>query len=176
MYFGGIWGGQLQRYRNNKALECAVIPEDDEPAIPSKVALLSDNMLEFGEEPKDILILDEKGNPLLHGNKHRFFEASWMHKYNGKYYFSYSTGDTHLLCYATGDNPYGPFTFQGEILTPVVGWTTHHSIVEFKGKWYLFFHDSVPSGGRTWLRSMKVVELEYDENGKIKTIEGLDEN
>ena len=176
MYFGGIWGGQLQRYRNNKALECAVIPNDNEPAIPSKVAKLSDDMLEFGEEPKDLLILDENGNPLLHGDKHRFFEASWMHKYNGKYYFSYSTGDTHLICYATGDNPYGPFTFQGEILTPVVGWTTHHSIVEFEGKWYLFFHDSVPSGGRTWLRSMKVVEIEYDNDGKIKTIEGLEEN
>jgi hypothetical protein len=52
---------------------------------------------------------------LLHGDKHRFFEASWMHQYNDKYYF-YSTGDTHLICYATGDNPYGPFTFQGEIL------------------------------------------------------------
>ena len=76
-----------------------------------------------------------------------FFEASWMHKYNGKYYFSYSTGDTHLLCYATGDNPYGPFTYQGVILQPVVGWTTHHAIVEYKGKWYLFHHDCVPSGG-----------------------------
>lgn len=56
-----------------------------------------------------------------------------MHKYNGKYYFSYSTGDTHRLCYAIGDNPYGPFTYQGVILTPVVGWTTHHAIVEYKG-------------------------------------------
>ena len=153
-----------------------MIPNYDEPAIPSKVVMLSDNMLEFGEEPKDVLILDENENPLLHGDKHHFFEASWMHKYNDKYYFSYSTGDTHLICYATGDNPYGPFTFQGEILTPVVGWTTHHSIVEFEGKWYLFFHDSVPSGGRTWLRSMKVVEIEYDNDGKIKTIEGLEEN
>ncbi len=130
-------------------------------------------MLQFAEEPRDVIILDENGEELLHGDPHRFFEASWMHKYNGKYYFSYSTGDTHFLCYAIGDNPYGPFTYQGEILTPVVGWTTHHSIVEFRGKWYLFFHDSVPSGGKTWLRSMKVIELEYDENGKIKTIEGL---
>lgn len=56
-----------------------------------------------------------------------------MHKYKGKYYFSYSTGDTHLLCYAVGDNPYGPFVYQGVILTPVVGWTTHHSIAEYKG-------------------------------------------
>ena len=91
--------------------------------------------------------------------------------YNGKYYFSYSTGDT-TICYATGDNPYGPFTYQGVILTPMVGWTTHHSIVEFKGKWYLFHHDSVPSGGKTWLRSMKVVELEHRADGSIKTIQG----
>ena len=115
-------------------------------------------MLQFAEEPKAVVILDENGQPLTAGdNERRFFEASWMHKYNGKYYFSYSTGDTHRLCYAIGDNPYGPFTYQGVILTPVVGWTT-----------------SVPSGGRTWLRSLKVCELEYDAEGKIITIEGLD--
>ena len=174
-YFGGIWGGQLQRYRDNKALENAYLPEGDEPAIPPRVAILADDMLEFGEEPRAVQIIDKDGNPLKANDPHRFFEASWVHKYNGKYYFSYSTGDTHMLCYAIGDNPYGPFTYQGVILTPVVGWTTHHSIVEFKGKWYLFHHDSVPSGGKTWLRSLKVCELEYDEEGRIKTIEGMDE-
>lgn len=175
MYFGGLWGGQLQRYRNNKALECAILPEGDEPAICGKVAKLRDDMLEFAEEPRDVVILDENGKPLTAGDtERRFFEASWMHKYKDKYYFSYSTGDTHLLCYAIGDNPYGPFMYQGVILTPVVGWTTHHSIVEFEGKWYLFHHDSVPSGGRTWLRSLKVVELEYNEDGTIKTIDGKD--
>jgi len=173
IYFGGLWGGQLQRYRNNKALESAALPEGSEPALCPRVARLSDDMLEFAEEPRDLVILDENGKPLTGGDtKRRFFEASWMHKYNGKYYFSYSTGDTHLLCYATGDNPYGPFTYQGVILTPVVGWTTHHAIAEFKGKWYLFHHDSVPSGGKTWLRSLKVVELEYDDHGAIKTING----
>lgn len=173
MYFGGLWGGQLQRYKNNKALECAEFPADNEPAIPSRIAKLADNMLEFAEEPRPVVILDENGKPLTAGdNNRRFFEASWVHKYNGKYYFSYSTGDTHQLCYAIGDNPYGPFTYQGVILTPVVGWTTHHAICEFQGKWYLFHHDSVPSGGRTWLRSLKVCELEYNADGSIKTIEG----
>jgi hypothetical protein len=171
--FGGIWGGQLQRYRFNRALENPFIPADNEPALCAKIARLSEDMLEFAEEPRDLVILDENGNPLLQGDtKRRFFEASWMHKYNGKYYFSYSTGDTHLLCYAIGDSPCGPFTYKGVILTPVTGWTTHHSIIEYKGKWYLFHHDSVPSGGRTWLRSMKVVELEYNSDGTIKTIEG----
>lgn len=174
LYFGGLWGGQLQRYRNNKALECAHLPEGDELALTPKVVRLREDMLEFAEEPRDLQILDEDGNPLKAGDtERRFFEASWMHKYKGKYYFSYSTGDTHLLCYAIGDNPYGPFTYQGVILTPVVGWTTHHSIAEYKGKWYLFYHDSVPSGGKTWLRSMKVVELEYNDDGTIKTLDGL---
>lgn len=173
MYFGGLWGGQLQRYRNNKALECAILPEGNELALCSKVVKLDSDMLEFAEAPRDLVILDENGNPLTAGDtERRFFEASWMHKYNGKYYFSYSTGDTHKICYAIGDNPYGPFKYQGVILTPVVGWTTHHSIVEYKGKWYLFHHDSVPSGGRTWLRSLKVIELEYNPDGTIKTIEG----
>lgn len=172
MYFGGIWGGQLQRYRDNKAIESPCLPADNEPALPSRVVKLSDNMLEFAEDPRPVIVLGEDGKPLFAGDPHRFFEASWMHKYKGKYYFSYSTGDTHLLCYAVGDNPYGPFTYQGVILTPVVGWTTHHSIAEYKGKWYLFHHDCVPSGGKTWLRSLKVVELEYDEEGKIQTIKG----
>lgn len=172
MYFGGIWGGQLQRYRDNKAIENPCLPADNEPALPSRVVKLSDNMLEFAEEPRPVIVLGEDGKPLFAGDPHRFFEASWMHKYKGKYYFSYSTGDTHLLCYAVGDNPYGPFIYQGVILTPVVGWTTHHSIAEYKGKWYLFHHDCVPSGGKTWLRSLKVVELEYDEEGKIQTIKG----
>lgn len=172
MYFGGIWGGQLQRYRDNKAIENPCLPANNEPALPSRVVKLSDDMLEFAEEPRPVIVLGEDGKPLFAGDPHRFFEASWMHKYKGKYYFSYSTGDTHLLCYAIGDNPYGPFTYQGVILTPVVGWTTHHSIAEYKGKWYLFHHDCVPSGGKTWLRSLKVVELEYDEAGKIQTIKG----
>lgn len=174
MYFGGLWGGQLQCYKDNKAMEFPRLAQGSEAALPSRVVRLSDDMLSFAEEPRAVLILDENGNPLSADNPHRFFEASWMHKYNGKYYYSYSTGDTHFICYAIGDNPYGPFYYQGVILTPVVGWTTHHSIVEYKGKWYLFHHDCVPSNGKTWLRSLKVCELEYDSQGRIKTIEGTD--
>lgn len=177
MYFGGIWGGQLQRWTNgnfNAAEEkspVAHLPAHDEPALCAKVARLTDDLLEFAEEPKDVIILDENGKPLLQGdNERRFFEASWMHKYNGKYYFSYSTGDTHFICYAIADNPYGPFTYQGRILEPVVGWTSHHSICEFAGKWYLFYHDSSLSKGVTHLRSVKVTELTYDADGKIQTI------
>lgn len=168
MYFGGIWGGQLQKYRNNQYDEGNEEPSADEAALGPIVALLTDDMKEFAEEPKEIKILDKNGEEILAGdNERRFFEASWVHKYNGKYYFSYSTGDTHFICYATGDTPYGPFTYQGIILKPVIGWTTHHSICQVEGKWYLFYHDSSLSKGVTHLRSIKVTEITYNEDGTI---------
>jgi len=176
MYFGGIWGGQLQRWRNGTFSAegegpIVHLPKDDEPALCPKVAKLTSDLLEFEASPKDLVITDENGDPLLQGDTDkRFFEASWMHKYNDKYYFSYSTGDTHFICYAIGDNPYGPFKYAGRILEPVVGWTSHHSICKFEDKWYLFYHDSSLSEGITHLRSVKVTELEHDENGYIKTI------
>lgn len=170
VYFGGLWGGQLQRYRDNEALESAHLPEGDEDALPSRVALMATDMKQFAEAPRGIIITDADGKPLKASDPHRFFEASWMHKYKGKYYFSYSTGDTHTLCYATGDSPYGPFRYQGVLLDPVVGWTTHHSIVEFKGHWYLFYHDCVPSNDTTWLRSLKVQELFYRQDGTIEKV------
>lgn len=171
IYFGGIWGGQLQKYRNNQYAEENEEPLYNEPALGPIVALLSDDMKQFAEEPKEIKILDENGKVLLAGdNNRRFFEASWVHKYNGKYYFSYSTGDTHFICYATGDTPYGPFTYQGRILNPVIGWTSHHSICKVDEKWYLFYHDSSLSKGVTHLRSIKVTEITYNEDGSIVTI------
>ena len=171
VYFGGLWGGQLQRYRDNKALESAVLPEGAEPALPARVVRMAADVTQFAEEPKPVVIVDDNGQPLKANDPHRFFEASWMHKRDGLYYFSYSTGDSHLLCYATSESPYGPFRFRGELLQPVVGWTTHHSIVEWRGRWFLLHHDSVPSGGRTWLRSVKIAELKYNEDGTMELID-----
>ncbi|MDH7460031.1 glycoside hydrolase family 43 protein [Chitinophagaceae bacterium 26-R-25] len=177
MYFGGIWGGQLQRWRqgifeaSQPESPFAHLPLDNEAALCAKVAKLTNDLLEFEEAPKDVVIIDEQGSALLQGdNNRRFFEASWMHKYNGKYYFSYSTGDTHFICYAVGDNPYGPFTYKGVVLNPVVGWTSHHSIAEYNGEWYLFYHDSSLSKGVTHLRSVKVAKLTHNADGTIQTL------
>ena len=165
-------GEQVNLMLNKAESPTAHLPKDDEPALCAKVAKLTDDLLEFAEDAKDVVIVDENGKPLLQGDiERRFFEARWMHKYNGKYYFSYSTGDTHFICYAIADNPYGPFKYAGRILNPVVGWTSHHSIVEFNNEWYLFYHDSSLSKGVTHLRSIKVTKLEHDENGFIKTID-----
>ena len=178
MYFGGLWGGQLQRWRkgvfnaDQPESPTAFLPADDEPALLPLVAKMTDDLLEFDETPKALEILDKNGNLLLSGdNDRRFFEAAWLHKHNGKYYFSYSTGDTHFICYAIGDSPYGPFTYTGRILNPVVGWTSHHSVCEIEGKTYLFYHDSSLSKGVTHLRSVKLAEIEYREDGSIVTLD-----
>lgn len=172
MYFGGIWGGQLQRWDNGKydPNGSKTDRNDGGPAIRPRVARLSEDMLSFAEPVKEVDIVDENGK-LIAGSDHdrRFFEASWLHKYNGKYYFSYSTGDTHFICYAIGDSPYGPFTYKGVLLNPVLGWTNHHSIVEVDGEWYLFYHD-VELSGKTHLRNIKVTPITHEADGSIKTI------
>lgn len=170
MYFGGIWGGQLQRWKNNNYDVKADNRRAEEPAILPKIASLNPDMKSFAEEVKEVKLVDKDGNLFKEkDNDKRFFEAAWVFKRNGKYYFTYSTGDTHFLCYATGDNPYGPFTYQGVLLNPVEGWTNHHSIVEIKDKWYLFYHD-VQLSGKTHLRNVKVTELNFNEDGSIQTL------
>lgn len=173
MYFGGIWGGQLQRWVNGKYANESKTDskQPDAPAISCKVAKLTADMKQFDGPVGDALIVDSLGKPLLtKDSTRRFFEGSWMHKFNGKYYFTYSTGNTHFLCYAIGDKPTGPFTYKGVFMKPVQGWTTHHSIIEVKGKWYIFYHDTEISG-KTHLRNIKVTTLTHNADGSIQLID-----
>ena len=168
LFFGGIWGGQLQRWTKGEYSQQDDYPADDAPALMPKAVKLSDDMLSMDGEPQDIMILDESGQPIKQGDlDRRFFEAAWVHKYQGNYYLSYSTGDTHKIVYAMSENLMGPYTFKGVVLDPVVGWTNHHSIAEFQDKWYLFYHDSTLSKGQTHLRSVKMAQLKYNDDGTI---------
>lgn len=172
IYFGGLWGGQLEKWQTGAFNPDGAEPAASEPAYGPQVAELSDDMLTFKTAPQEISIVDEDGNPILAGDEdRRYFEGPWVHKYNGLYYLSYSTGTTHKIVYAVSENPTGPFVFKGTILTPVLGWTTHHSIVQFKDKWYLFYHDSSLSGGADNKRSVKFTELKYNADGTIQTID-----
>lgn len=174
MYFGGIWGGQLQRWAtgsfdaNGSDTD---LHQDDQPAISARVARLSPDMKQFAEAPRNVVIVDDAGKPILAGDHdRRFFEASWMFKHDGQYYFTYSTGDTHFLAYAVGSNPYGPFTYKGHFLLPVQGWTTHHSIIEADGKWWLFYADTQLSD-KNHLRSVKMTELHFKPDGTVQEID-----
>ncbi|GIZ49339.1 hypothetical protein CKM354_001237100 [Cercospora kikuchii] len=175
LYFGGIHGGQLQcwssgsfswdKYHDGEPLGPGI------PALFPRVAKLGPDMRCFSSKVQELAIFDENDQPILSTNPDkRFFEAAWMHKYGGRYYFSYSTGTTHFLVYAVGDSPFGPFRYRGRILEPVEGWTTHHSIVQFRGKWYLYYHDSSLSK-LTQLRCIKVREIFHDAEGSIRLLE-----
>jgi Beta-xylosidase len=170
MYFGGIWGGQLQRWNNNQYDSTAGNRKPEEKAILPRIAKLNKDMKSFAEPVKEVQLVDKNGEPFTEkDNDKRFFEGAWVFKKDGKYYFTYSTGDTHFICYATGSSPYGPFTYQGVILQPVEGWTSHESIVEHNGKWYMFYHDALESG-KTHLRNAKVTELTFNEDGSIQPV------
>lgn len=120
-----------------------------------KVALLKDNLLELAEKPRTV----------EYGAKN-FFEASYMHKYKGKYYFSYNAGLGGF--YGMADNPYGPFEYKGG-LNPKQR-QDHHSIVEYKGKNYFFYHWQGWNGGSKFRRNTTIEYLYYNEDGTIKEI------
>ncbi len=171
LYFGGIGGGQLDRWPGNHYDATALPPTATQPAVAPRVARLRPDLLGLAEPPREIQLLDTSGKPIVAGDEdRRFFEAAWLHRYHGTYYFSYSTGTTHQICYATGTSPYGPFTYRGVLLKPVKGWTTHQSIVEFAGRWLLFYHDSQLSGESN-LRNVKLTPLHYRDDGSIETID-----
>lgn len=173
MYFGGLNGGQLQKWSNGAFDPDG--PSSDprgkrDRAYMPLVAKLTPDMLEFAEPPREAMIVDAQGRPLLAGDEaRRFFEGSWMNKAGGKYHLTYSTGTTHLIVHAVSDSPYGPFTYKGVVMKPVTGWTTHSSIVPFDGRWWIFYADSQISG-QTHLRNVKLTELFWDGDG-IRTID-----
>jgi hypothetical protein len=172
LYSGGLRGGELQKWRNGAYDPLGAEPGPEEKALCPKVARLAEDMVSLEGPPLDAVILDEGGKPLLAGDRERkFFEGPWMHRYRDRYYLSYSTGDSRYIAYAVGDSPWGPFTHRGRILDPVIGWTTHHSIIEFGGRWWLYYHDASLSDGKSHLRCIKVAELRYRADGGIETID-----
>jgi hypothetical protein len=71
-----------------------------------------------------------------------------------------------------GTSPYGPFTYKGVILYPVLGWTNHHSIVDIGDKTYIFYHDAQRSNGVNHLRNVKKpLEITYNDDGTIQPID-----
>ncbi|OBZ19259.1 hypothetical protein A8L34_07000 [Bacillus sp. FJAT-27264] len=100
-----------------------------------------------------------------------FHEAAWVFKRNGLYYLTYADNleDHNRMRYATSESPLGPWTYRGIFLEPTGCSTTHGSVVEFKGQWYLFYHNQAISGQGN-LRSVCIDYLDFNEDGSIKTV------
>jgi beta-xylosidase len=127
-------------------------------------ARLADNMLELTTEPTTLVNLPVKG----------LKEGPYMFERNGIYYLTYPhvENKTERLEYATGDNPLGPFTFKGVIMdeSPTGCWTNHHSIIEFKKQWYLFYHHNDLSPQFDKNRSVRIDSLFFNNDGSIQKV------
>lgn len=106
-----------------------------------------------------------------------FHEGAWIHKCNGIYYLSYP--DNHInengkqynrIHYAMSTSPLGPWDYKGILLEETDCDTSHGSIVEYKGQWYMFYHNCALSG-RGNLRSICFDRLFYNEDGTIRIVE-----
>ena len=106
-----------------------------------------------------------------------FHEGAWIHKRNGIYYLSYP--DNHInengkqynrIHYAMSTSPLGPWDYKGILLEETDCDTSHGSIVEYKGQWYMFYHNCALSG-RGNLRSICFDRLFYNEDGTIRIVE-----
>ena len=111
---------------------------------------LEDDMLTIKEETLSRIAKTQHCSAGTGYEGHEFFEASSMRKFNGKYYFIYSSVLGHELCYAIGDSPLGEFKYGGTLVSigdvgiekeprNYLG-NTHGSVIEIKGKYYVFYH------------------------------------
>ncbi|MFD0672773.1 family 43 glycosylhydrolase [Cohnella sp. GCM10027633] len=101
-----------------------------------------------------------------------YHEAPWVFKRNGVYYMTYADGNpgANRMRYATSTNPLGPWTNRGVLLDSVANSeTTHGSVVEYKGNWYLFYHNAKISGNGT-LRNTSVDRLYFNPDGTIQQV------
>ena len=147
---------------------CVLVDTDGEAYIywsgrGMSVAKLKPNMKELASEPIQVQGLPEG-----------FKEGPYVFKRNGKYYFTFPwvQDKTENLAYAMGDSPMGPFTFKGIIMdeSPVGCWTNHHSITEYNGQWYLFYHHNDYSPNFDKNRSVRIDSLFFNTDGTIKKV------
>ncbi|WP_349664154.1 family 43 glycosylhydrolase [Cellulophaga lytica] len=125
------------------------------------VTPLKDNMKEIAAKPIKI-----EGLPA--GYK----EGSFPIKVNGIYYLTFAhifANEGYTIAYATSNNPLGPFTYRGKIMDNLGNGTNHHSVVNYKGKWILFYHWWEISGYNK-LRSMRADYMTFKEDGSIARV------
>lgn len=127
-------------------------------------AKLKENMLELASETKVLGDLPAKG----------LKEGPYMFERNGIYYLTYPHVENKIerLEYATGDNPLGPFRVMGVIMdeSPTGCWTNHHSIIDFRNQWYLFYHHNDLSPHFDKSRSVRMDSLFFNEDGTIRKV------
>ena len=147
------------------------------------VTVLGSDMLTIKKAPEIIV----PGNCYSEGTEyegHAFFEAPSIRKFDGKYYFVYSSQVMHELCYATSDSPLGPFSYGGVIVSnsdigistykpaekpAAYGANNHGSLVEINGKRYIFYHRQ--TNNDWYARQGCAEEVKFLPDGSIPQVE-----
>ncbi len=183
-FVDAIGGPLIDKARDANAgaepIDPAVLIDDDGQAyltfgtrVPKMVKLKADMIHTDGP----IIDLAVTGFPADDAKK-KYGEAPFLHKHNGLYYFSFSTGWPGQIVYATSKSPMGPYAYRGVILDYLKISTNHQAIIEHGGRSYLFYHDNLMPGGGSFKRSIAIEPLTYEPDGTInevhRTAEGVD--
>uniref|UniRef100_UPI00402824DF family 43 glycosylhydrolase n=1 Tax=Phocaeicola dorei TaxID=357276 RepID=UPI00402824DF len=108
-----------------------------------------------------------------------FFEAPFVLKRNGIYYFMYSSGSCHdhtyRVQYATSDHPLGPYEYKGCILETNEDGTVHgpghHSILKEGDDYYIVYHrHDNPHSNRGFHRQLCMDKMEFAADGSIRKV------
>jgi len=145
-----------------------------------RCAKLKDNMKELADDnPKETVKWGDRefemlGVNCLKGLPSRQAEGPFAFEYNGNYYLTYPyvRDSTEVLAYAMSKHPMGPYEYKGLIMAEHANgcWTNHHSIVNFKGQWYLFYHHNAYSPRDDKRRSVQIEKLFFNPDGSIQEV------
>ncbi len=145
-----------------------------------RCAKLADNMIELAEDnPVETMKWGDReftnvGVNCLKGLPSRQAEGPFAFEYNGNYYLTYPyvRENTEVIGYAMSKNPMGPYEYKGIIMAEHENgcWTNHHSIVNYKGQWYFFYHHNAYSPNFDKNRSAQIEKLYFNEDGTIQEI------
>ena len=145
-----------------------------------RCAKLKENMTELADDnPRETMRwgnreIESVGVNCLQGMPSRQAEGPFAFEYNGNYYLTYPyvRENTEVLAYGMSKNPMGPYEYKGLIMAEHANgcWTNHHSIVNYKGQWYLFYHHNDYSPKFDKNRSVCVDSLFFNPDGTIQEV------
>ncbi len=145
-----------------------------------RCAKLKPNMIELADDnPKTTVKwgnreMEMVGVNCLEGLPSRQAEGPFAFEANGWFYLTYPyvRQNTEVLAYAMSKNPMGPYEYKGIIMERSVNecWTNHHSFVNYKGEWYLFYHHNDYSPSFDKNRSVRVDKVRFNPDGSIEQV------
>ena len=154
-------------------------------------AKLKSNMKELDGELQEIKMPQREGMPemppmkvggkVMEGLPDGFKEGPFAFKRGDWYYltFPWVRGDTsngknptETLAYSMSKSPLGPWDFKGIIMAEHDNhcWTNHHSILEYKGQWYIFYHRNSLSPNDDKRRSACIEKVFFNADGTIQEV------